>query len=109
MLARVDLRGSADVRAVLARPPGAGDDVSAAVAAIVAEVRARGDEALRACTERFDGARLTDLALPPPAPHPAAARLDPDLLASRELAHAQIEAWPRGQAGGSAGTHGAGD
>jgi len=100
MLARVDLRGSADVRAALARPPGAGDDVSAAVAAIVAEVRAHGDDALRACTERFDGARLTDLAVPPAAIDAAAARLDPDLLASLELAHAQIEAWHQVQAGG---------
>jgi len=100
MLARVDLRGSADVRAALARPPGAGDDVSAAVAAIVAEVRAHGDDALRACTERFDGARLTDLAVPPAALDAAAARLDPDLLASLELAHAQIEAWHQVQACG---------
>src|SRR5262249_20785652 len=100
MLARVDLRGSADVRAALARPPAASNGVAAAVAAIVAEVRARGDEALRACTERFDGARLDALAVPPAELDAAAGRLDPDLLSSLELAHAQIEAWHRVQAGG---------
>ena len=100
MLARVDLRGSADVRAALARPRAASDDVTGAVAAIVAEVRARGDDALRACTERFDGARLADLAVPPADLDAAAARLDPDLLAALEFAHAQIEAWHQVQAGG---------
>jgi histidinol dehydrogenase len=100
MLARVDLRGSADVRAALARPPAAGDGVAAAVAAIVAEVRAQGDEALRACTERFDGARLGDLAVPSADIDAAVGRLDPDLLASLELARTQIEAWHQVQAGG---------
>ena len=56
------------------------------VAAIVADVRARGDEALLDWTERFDGER------PPvrvPAEMIAAARLDDEVLASvRELAAA---------------------
>ncbi len=38
-------------------------DVTDAVAAIVADVRARGDEALRDYTERFDGPRLEALAV----------------------------------------------
>src|SRR5579862_9380502 len=42
MLARVELRGSADVRAALARPRTAGDDVAPAVAEIIAEVRTGG-------------------------------------------------------------------
>ncbi len=37
------------------------EDVSAAVDAVIADVRRRGDAALRDCTRRFDGAELTDL------------------------------------------------
>lgn len=40
------------------RPPQAEEDVDAAVAAILADVRTRGDEALREYTRRFDGADL---------------------------------------------------
>jgi histidinol dehydrogenase len=99
MLARVDLRGSADVRAALARPPVAGDDVSVAVAAIIAEVRAGGDAAVRACTERFDGFRLDALAVPRAAAVAALDRLDPGLRAALELARDQIAAWHQVQAG----------
>lgn len=37
------------------------EDVSAAVDAVIKEVRTRGDAALRDCTRRFDGAELRDL------------------------------------------------
>ena len=40
------------------RPPQAEEDVDAAVAAILADVRTRGDAALREYTRRFDGADL---------------------------------------------------
>ena len=40
------------------RPPQAEEDVDAAVAAILADVRTWGDEALREYTRRFDGADL---------------------------------------------------
>ncbi len=42
----------------LNRPPQAEEDVDAAVAAILADVRTRGDDALREYTRRFDGADL---------------------------------------------------
>src|SRR5207302_683163 len=42
---------------------GRGDQVTAAVADIIAEVRTRGDAAVRELTERFDGARLESLFL----------------------------------------------
>jgi histidinol dehydrogenase len=100
MLARVDLRGTADVRAALARPPTQGDDVTAAVTAIVADVRARGDAALRDCTERFDGFRPDDLAVPDAALDAALGRIATDLRTALELAHAQILAWHETQAGG---------
>ncbi len=99
MLARVDLRGSADVRTALARPPAAGDDLSGAVGAIVADVRARGDAALRDCTERFDGFRPDALAVPPEELEAAFERIDPELRKALELAHAQILAWHEVQAG----------
>ena len=38
-------------------------NVSDAVAAIISEVRAGGDKALLACTERFDGVKLDSLAV----------------------------------------------
>src|SRR5689334_6399996 len=75
MLARVDLRGSADVRAALARPPEAGADVSAAVASIVHDVRSRGDAAVRELTERFDHCHITGLAVPEGEPAAALERL----------------------------------
>jgi histidinol dehydrogenase len=99
MLARVDLRGSADVRAALARPPAAGSEVAAAVAAIVRDVRDRGDAAVRALTERFDGCRIDDLAVPSATLAAALARLDPALRSALELARDQIVAWHETQRG----------
>src|SRR5690348_12220699 len=58
MLARTDLRGTSDLRRALARPAAASDDVSAVVAAIVADVRTRGDDALREYTQRFDRSEI---------------------------------------------------
>ncbi|MGH8202464.1 MAG: histidinol dehydrogenase, partial [Steroidobacteraceae bacterium] len=50
-------------RAALARPvQAARDDVSAVVREVIANVRAGGDEALRAYTRRFDGTELQSLA-----------------------------------------------
>jgi histidinol dehydrogenase len=99
MLARVDLRGSADVRTALSRPPAAGADVSATVAAIVEEVRSRGDAAIRDLTERFDGCRITELAVPAGEPRAALERLDRELRAALELARDQIVAWHETQRG----------
>src|SRR5689334_24554084 len=92
MLARVDLRGSADVRAALARPPAAGDDVSAAVAGILAEVRAGGDAALRELNARFNGWG-GDIEISAGECAKALDRLDPDLRIALEFARDQIVAW----------------
>ncbi len=52
--------------AALARPAVADRaDVAAAVSRLIGEVRATGDAALLALTERFDGVRLDDLAASP--------------------------------------------
>jgi histidinol dehydrogenase len=99
MLARIDLRGTADVRAALSRPPVAGDDLTGAVATIVADVRARGDDALREYTERFDGFRPDAFAVPAADVDAALDRIDAELRKALELAHAQILAWHEVQAG----------
>ncbi len=65
MLNRLDLRGVADVADRLPRPGGAGAEPVAAVRAILDDVRARGDEAVREYTERFDGATLVELRVAP--------------------------------------------
>ena len=59
VLNRLDLRGrtAPTLTAGLPRPDPGGEGPVAAVRAIVADVRARGDAALREYTERFDGVR----------------------------------------------------
>ncbi len=65
MLTRLDLRGSAtDLVAELVRPGPEDPGPVAAVREIIADVRARGDDALRELTERFDGCRIDDLRVP---------------------------------------------
>jgi len=65
----LDLRGRPDPARALAAAPGpvsgAGDDAAlASVRAIIADVRARGDAALRELTARFDGCEIDDLQVP---------------------------------------------
>ncbi|HED03756.1 MAG TPA: histidinol dehydrogenase [Candidatus Fraserbacteria bacterium] len=61
------------------------------VAEILAEVRRRGDAALRELTERFDGVRLNDLRVSQEAQRRALQALDPELQAALETAKRQIE------------------
>jgi histidinol dehydrogenase len=65
MLTRLDLRGSAtDLAAALVQSAPEDPGPVAAVREIIADVRARGDDALRDLTERFDGCRIDDLRVP---------------------------------------------
>ena len=66
MLTRLDLRTPAglDWRASLPRPQSPKDTGVAAVRAILADVRAQGDAAVREYTERFDGVRIEDPRVP---------------------------------------------
>jgi len=69
VLARVDVRGARDARALraaLPRPVAAGDEAALveSVRTILAGVRDRGDAAVREYTQRFDGAQLDELAVP---------------------------------------------
>jgi histidinol dehydrogenase len=78
---------------------GAAADVGAAVAAILAEVRARGDAALIDFTERFDRVRLPPDALRVAAPEIAAAlgECDKEAVAALEFAAERIEHYHRRQ------------
>jgi histidinol dehydrogenase len=96
MLQRLDLRGiRGDLTGVLPRPQVAGDEPVAAVRAIIDEVRAGGDAALRACTERFDGIALDDLRVPAGELDAALAAVPPDLRAALEAAAERIAAYHR--------------
>jgi histidinol dehydrogenase len=87
VLNRLDLRGAGDdLRGRLPRPAQASEGPVAAVAAILAEVRERGDEAVRDLTERFDGVRPTDLRVPPAAIAAALEAIDPELRTALEAA-----------------------
>jgi histidinol dehydrogenase len=98
MLARVDVRGSTgDLRAVLARPAADRADVADAVAAIIADVRARGDVALRELTARFDGCDLELFRIPEADKQGALAELPNESRAALELARDQIAAWHEAQ------------
>ena len=65
-------------------------DVTDAVADILAQVRARGDEAALDYTERFDGVRPQSLLVTPEEIERAYASVEPELIATMELAAANI-------------------
>ncbi|HEY3670424.1 MAG TPA: histidinol dehydrogenase [Acidimicrobiia bacterium] len=98
MLSRLDLRGCADLSGALARsdPAGSttgetgGDDALASVRAILADVRTRGDAAVRDLTERFDGCRLDGLRVPADDLQAALDTASPELRAALEVAADRI-------------------
>jgi histidinol dehydrogenase len=100
VLSRIDLRGVADLRGRLPRPPLAGDEgeVVAAVRAILSDVRQRGDAAVRELTHRFDGVAVEDLAVPEAEVKRALEALAPELRAALEAAAANIAAFQRAEA-----------
>ena len=98
MLTRLDLRGrdtgaGTDVRFGLPRPSMAGDPPVEAVAQIIADVRARGDVALRELTERFDRVTIDTIRVPADEVAAALAAITPDLRAALETARDSIEAY----------------
>ncbi len=99
MLARLDLRGfDGDLAAALARPASDDAGVLDAVRAILADVRVRGDAALREYTERFDGCRVDELRVPATEIAKALADAPPDLRDALEYAHGEITAYHEAQA-----------
>ena len=103
MLTRLDLRGlDGDLRSRLPRPHDSEAAPTDAVREILAEVRKRGDAAVREYTQRFDGVALDELTSRVAAIAEPLAGTEDDLLASdlfeverslreavRRLAHAR--------------------
>jgi histidinol dehydrogenase len=78
--------------AALARPAVASRaDVAAEVSRLIGEVRATGDAALLALTERFDGVRLDELAASPAEFAAARSKLTPPQIAALERAARNVE------------------
>ena len=73
------------------------DNVTDIVAGILADVRARGDEALLDYTRRFDKAELTTLAVTPEEIAAGVAQVDPAFLAVLEKAAANIRRFHEAQ------------
>lgn len=86
MLNRLDLRGVGDPAPLLPRPVDPGDGPRQAVADIIDDVRAHGDEALVRLTEQFDGVRLDTVRVSPSACTDALEVIDPKLRAALETA-----------------------
>jgi histidinol dehydrogenase len=98
VLQRLDLRGvSGDLRSRLPRPAAQVEPPIDEVRAVLADVRARGDEALRELTARFDGAEIDELRVPPADVAKAIEELAPDVRAALEVAHGNITAYHEAQ------------
>jgi len=98
MLTRLDLRGcGTDVRGRLPRPGWDGEAPVDAVRMILADVRSRGDEAVRECTERFDRVSLDDLRVPAAEVGAALHAIPAPLREALEAAAASVEAYHRHQ------------
>src|SRR5262249_28859289 len=67
--------------------------IAPAVAAIIADVRERGDAALRELTERFDGARLSSLHLDDSRWDALAPQCPAQVRRALEAAHARVRAF----------------
>jgi histidinol dehydrogenase len=98
VLQRLDLRGaSGDLRGRLPRPAAQVEPPIDEVRALLADVRARGDEALRELTARYDGADVDELRVPPADVAKALEEIAPDVRAALEVAHANITAYHEAQ------------
>jgi histidinol dehydrogenase len=99
VLRRLDLRGAGlDLRDRLPRPAQAAEGPLAAVQAILADVRARGDAAVREYTARFDGVTFADespdaLRVPPSELVAALERIPTALREALHVAHDNIWAY----------------
>ena len=98
MLTRLDLRGDGGpVAARLPRPePGSAGPLEA-VRTIIAEVRERGDDALRELTERFDGVWPASLTVAPDEIDEAVARTPAEVRDALAAAAANVDAYHRHQ------------
>nr|MBO2501531.1 histidinol dehydrogenase [Thermoanaerobacterales bacterium] len=101
VLRRLDLRGTgtADLRRRLPRPAAQTEPPVEEVRAVLAEVRERGDAALRDFAARYDGVELDDLRVSPDEVARALEEIPADLRAALEVAHANIAAYHTAQLG----------
>ncbi|MGH9132174.1 MAG: histidinol dehydrogenase [Acidimicrobiales bacterium] len=98
MLTRLDLRGvTSDLAGLLPRPAAAKDLPTAAVQAILAEVRQRGDAAVRELTQRFDGASVPEARVSEQELAAAPWMIDRDLRKALEAAHTAVSDFHRSQ------------
>jgi histidinol dehydrogenase len=94
VLTRLDLRGDApDFEAILPPPAFGDDDIGARARAIVADVRARGDVALRELTEQLDGVVVDDLRVGHAELQDALGDTDPAVRGALERARDAIRAY----------------
>jgi histidinol dehydrogenase len=99
VLTLLDLRGvPADQPLALPRPDLGAEGPIDAVRSILAEVRARGDDAVREFTKRFDGVELAELRVPPAELASALSRLPGPLRDGLLEAKDAIEAFHRHRA-----------
>lgn len=90
-LRRLDLRGQRpDYRPLLPRPRAGAGEASAAVDAVIEDVREHGDEALRRLTAQFDGVDIEDLLVPQDILDSSLEALEPALRAALERAVDQV-------------------
>ncbi len=98
MLTRLDLRGvRGPLRSALPRPEPVSAGPVEAVRAILAEVRAGGDEAVRACTNRFDRVDVPVTRVSAAELEGALARIPDPLREALTAARDAIDAFHRGQ------------
>jgi histidinol dehydrogenase len=107
VLRRLDLRGTGtdDLRRRLPRPAAQTEPPIDEVRAVLDDVRADGDAALRRFAERFDGVVLDDLRVPPVEVAAALDEIPTDLRDAIEAAHANIAAYHAAQRGGEVVHH----
>lgn len=84
--------------AILQRPVLEAKNLEATVQAVLDDVQRRGDAALRAYTERFDGVKLTELQVSPAEREEAEGLLPKSLKSSIQMAKANIERFHSHQA-----------
>jgi histidinol dehydrogenase len=98
VLTRLDLRGfTGDLVATLAPSRDEDDAPVTSVREIIAAVRARGDEALRELTQKFDGCDLDDPRVPETEITSALARVAPEFREALEYAAGEIRAYHEAQ------------
>ena len=101
MLSRLDLRGAnPDLNPLKARGEAVDASAVEGVRAIIAEVRGRGDDALRDLTEQFDGCTIDDLRVPGDELLAALQDAPADVRAALEYAREEVTAYHEAQLGG---------